>query len=74
VLFFDSHKNFHAHPNNEIENEGHFLSILDLEFSVEFISEQKIPTSKQTLGVIGQANFCSSPPGQDSQLCIVLTA
>jgi hypothetical protein len=41
VLFFDSKKNFYAHPNNKIGNGGHFLSILDLEFSVQFISEQK---------------------------------
>jgi hypothetical protein len=41
VLFFDSNKNFHAHSNNEIGNGDHFLSILDLEFSVQFISEQK---------------------------------
>jgi hypothetical protein len=39
VIFFDSNKNFHAHPNKEIGNGGHFLSILDLEFSVQFISE-----------------------------------
>jgi hypothetical protein len=41
VLFFDSNKNFHAHPNKEIGNGGHFLSILDLEFSIQFISELK---------------------------------
>jgi hypothetical protein len=41
VLFFDSNKNFHAHPNKEIGNGGNFLSILDLEFSVQFISELK---------------------------------
>jgi hypothetical protein len=41
VLFFDYNKNFHAHPNNKIGNGGHFLSILDLEFSVQFIFEQK---------------------------------
>jgi hypothetical protein len=41
VLFLDSNKNFHAHPNNKIGNGGHFLSILDLEFSVQLISEQK---------------------------------
>jgi hypothetical protein len=41
VLFFDSNKNFHAHPNKEIGNGGHFLSMLDLKFSVQFISELK---------------------------------
>jgi hypothetical protein len=41
VLFFDSNKNFHAHPNKEIGNGGHFLSTLDLEFSIQFISELK---------------------------------
>jgi hypothetical protein len=41
VLPFDSNDEFHAHPNNGIENSGHFLSILDLEFYVQFISKLK---------------------------------
>jgi hypothetical protein len=50
VLFFDSNKNFHAHPNNEIENGGRFLSILDLEFWVQFISELKFLHPNRPLG------------------------
>jgi hypothetical protein len=52
VLFFDSNKNFHAHPNNEIGNGGHFLSILDLEFSVQFISEQRFLHPNRPLGYL----------------------
>jgi hypothetical protein len=55
VLFFDSNKNFHAHPNNKIGNGSHFLSILDLKFSVQFISKQKFlhPNRPLKMSLVG---------------------
>jgi hypothetical protein len=53
VIFFDSNKNFHAHPNKEIGNGGHFLSILDLEFSVQFISKLTFQHPNRPLGKFG---------------------
>jgi hypothetical protein len=42
VLPFNSNSKYHTHPNNRIEIGGYFLSILDLEFSVQFNSELKL--------------------------------
>jgi hypothetical protein len=62
VLFFDFNKNFHAYPNNKIGNEDHFLSILDLEFSVQFISEQKFlhPNRPLYTSTPGSTNHCGT--------------
>jgi hypothetical protein len=50
VLPFDSNNEFHAHPNNGIENSGHFLSIVNLEFYIQFISNLKFLHPNRPLG------------------------
>jgi hypothetical protein len=55
VLFFDSNKNFYVHPNKEIGNGDQFLSILDLEFSVQLISKLKFLNSDELMAPSGPA-------------------